>query len=295
MTNIHSTSTLGPVFIGLPQWQHSSWPKRWFANRSGTQLADYARQLNSVEGNTTFYHLPSPQTVDNWAAATPADFRFTVKFHSDISHKSSLQHCDTLVSEQLNLLARLEHRLGQIMLQLPAGFGPAQLPVLESFLKRLSPAFNYAVEVRHLAFFAKGEEEKALNKLLMAHGVNRVIMDTRALFTGPDDCALTAEVRTKKPRVPVNVIATADQPVMRFVGNNSEQDNAAFLQPWIDKCQQWREQGKSCYLFFHRPDNQDAPWLAQQFITAYNQRFPDFALPALHFAPSQNDLQSQLF
>lgn len=295
MTNIHSTSTLGPVFIGLPLWQHSSWPKRWFANRSTTQLADYALQLNSIEGNTTFYHLPSTSTVDNWAAVTPANFRFTFKFHSDISHKNSLQHCDNMVTQQLNLLARLEHRLGQLMLQLPAGFGPDQLPLLEAFLKRLSPAFTYAVEVRHQAFFAKGEEEKALNRLLIDQGVNRVIMDTRALFKGPADNDITAEVRTKKPRVPVNVIATANQPVMRFVGNNNNDDNAACLQPWIDKCQLWRQQGKSCYLFFHRPDNQHAPWLAQQFISSYNQRYPQTPLPALSFAPQQDDLQSQLF
>ncbi|GGF71378.1 DUF72 domain-containing protein [Alteromonas lipolytica] len=293
MTNIHSATTLAPVFIGLPLWQHNSWPKRWFGHAAKRQLADYSLQLNSVEGNTTFYHLPGESVVDNWAAITPADFRFTFKFHGDISHKASLRHCDAMVTQQLNLLARLEHKLGQLMLQLPASFGPAQLPLLEGFIQKLPADFSYGVEVRHPDFFAKGEAEKLLNRLLMAHGVNRVIMDTRALFTGDVDNTVTAEVRTKKPRVPVNVIATANQPVMRFVGNNNDEDNARCLQPWVAKCHQWREQGKTSYLFFHRPDNQDAPWLAQQFIELYNLRFPQSALPELTFAPApatQNSL-----
>lgn len=285
MTIIHSTRTLAPVFIGLPLWQHNSWPKRWFGKPGKSQLADYSSQLNSIEGNTTFYHLPGEAVVDNWAAITPENFRFTFKFHGDISHKSSLQHCTDLVSQQLHLLARLGPKLGQMMLQLPASFGPSQLPVLAAFIRQLPTDFSYAVEVRHLAFFAKGDEEKALNRLLMEHGINRVIMDTRALFTGEADLPITAEVRTKKPRVPVNVIATSNQPIMRFVGNNNSEDNARCLQPWVTKCHQWREQGKTSYLFFHRPDNQDAPWLAQQFIDLYNQQFPASALPNLTFAP----------
>lgn len=294
MTNIHCVNTLGRVFIGLPLWQHASWPKCWFINPSKTQLADYSRQLNSIEGNTTFYHLPTEPVVDNWATVTPENFRFTFKFHGDISHKASLQHCDRLVTQQLNLLARMEHKLGQLMLQLPARFGPVQLPVLDAFLKRLPDDFNYAVEVRHQAFFDKGEDEKALNRLLMEHGVNRIIMDTRALFSGAADNELTAQVRTKKPRLPVNVIATSTQPILRFVGNNNRNDNRACLQPWVNKCHQWRQEGKTCYLFFHRPDNKNAPWLAQQFIGMYNQQFPDSPLPTLSFAPAPAE-QNLLF
>lgn len=294
MTNIQSSTTLGPVFIGLPMWQHSSWPKHWFGRASRVQLADYSRQLNSIEGNTTFYHLPSQQVVDNWAANTPDDFSFTFKFHSDISHKFHLQHCDEKVSDQLTLLSRLEEKLGQILLQLPASFGPKDLSTLDSFLRRLPDDFNYAVEVRHPALFSKGEEERSLNRILMENNVNRVIMDTRALFTGKVDNEITAEVRTKKPRVPVNVIATDEQPVVRFVGNNSTGDNEKCLQPWIGKCHEWRLQGKTCYLFFHRPDNKDAPWLAEQFIQLYNQRYPESSLPGLTFPPAAQE-QSRLF
>ncbi|MDC8831532.1 DUF72 domain-containing protein [Alteromonas gilva] len=293
MTNIHSEATLGAVFIGLPVWQHNSWPKCWFGKQSALQLADYSAQLNSIEGNTTFYHLPTAESVERWHQVTPDTFRFTFKFHADISHKQRLRHCDDLVSAQLHRLERLQHKLGQLMLQLPASFGPEDLPLLQRFLQQLPPDFSYGVEVRHPAFFAKGEAEKALNQYLIAQRVNRIIMDTRSLFSGPSDTALTAEVRTKKPRVPVNVIATAQQPIVRFVGNNDPLDNERCLQPWVHKCHQWRQQHKTCYFFFHRPDNQHAPWLAQQFIDLYNQQYPDTPLASLKFAPppaQQNSL-----
>ncbi|NVK56401.1 MAG: DUF72 domain-containing protein [Alteromonadaceae bacterium] len=275
-------------------WQHNSWPKCWFGKQSALQLADYSTQLNSIEGNTTFYHLPSTESVERWHQATPDHFRFTFKFHADISHKQRLRHCNSLVSTQLQLMARLQDKLGQLMLQLPASFGPEDLPVLQRFLQQLPNDFSYAVEVRHPAFFAKGEAERALNRCLIQHQTNRIIMDTRSLFSGPADNDITAEVRTKKPRVPVNVIATANQPVVRFVGNNNPSDNERCLLPWVSKCHQWRQQNKTCYLFFHRPDNQHAPWLAQQFIDLYNQCYAATPLPSLHFAPPSAQ-QSSLF
>lgn len=296
MTNIQTPEILPDVYIGLPQWQHGRWPTTWFGHGKGSSLSRYASQLNSIEGNTTFYHLPTEDTVTNWNTATPDSFRFTFKFHRSISHEGRLSHNIQMAVKQLTLLSPLEHKLSQVMLQLPAGFGPSALPELAGFLSALPSEFRYAVEVRNLGFFAKNDDEKALNQCLIQHKVNRVIMDTRALFTGKADCDLTAEVRTKKPRVPVNVIATAEQPIMRFVGNNSDKDNTHCLLPWVEKCHQWRSQGRTCYLFFHRPDNQDAPWLAQQFIALYNARFPEHTLPALSFAPSlQASPQSTLF
>ncbi|MDU4091866.1 MAG: C4-dicarboxylate transporter DctA [Pantoea sp.] len=73
----------------------------------------------------------------------------------------------------------LSARIGQYWLQLPAAFGPDSLAALWAFLDSLPAAFRYGVEVRHPAFFAKGEAERALNRGLHQRGVNRVILDSR--------------------------------------------------------------------------------------------------------------------
>ncbi|STL71913.1 conserved protein, UPF0759 family [Escherichia coli] len=75
-------------------------------------------------------------------------------------------------------MSPLAPRIGQYWLQLPATFGPRELPALWNFLDSLPGEFNYGVEVRHPQFFAKGEEEQTLNRGLHQRGVNRVILDS---------------------------------------------------------------------------------------------------------------------
>ncbi len=289
-----SAEKLPPVYLGLPMWQHPWWPANWFQRSEARhqQLRFYSRHLNSVEGNTTFYSLPHEDAVHRWNDATDDTFSFTFKFNQLISHEKKLIHCEQDAAQQLHLLSPLKQKLGVVMLQLPASFGPAELPLLADFLRALPRTTQYAVEVRHPAFFAKGDAERALNHLLIQQHVNRVIMDTRALFSGPATSDIVADVRQKKPRVPVNVIATGAAPVVRFVGNDNEQDNARCLTPWVSKIHQWRTEGRTPYLFIHRPDNKDAPWLAQQFVNLYNQRHPAHALAdiVIHHAPDQNTL-----
>ena len=292
--NPHPTARfIAPCYIGLPMWSDPGWPKAWFGDSRSRQrpLHHYANQLNSVEGNTTFYALPGENTVARWNNETGPDFRFTFKFHQAISHRPGglTNHDD--IQAQLALLHPLAEKTGCLMLQLPATFGPQALPALEVFLSQLPRTFHYAVEVRHPAFFDKDTHEIALNRLLIRYEVNRVIMDTRALFTGPSDSALTAEVREKKPRVPVHAIATGNQPIVRFVAGNDNAANEHCMTPWLARCHAWREEGKTPFLFFHKPDNHLAPWLADRFIERYNALYPDVALPRLSFiAESQGNL-----
>ncbi len=292
--NNQSTPELPTVFMGLPMWQHPSWPNTWLTNCSSAkhQLEYYAKAFNSIEGNTSFYALPSNETLEKWQAMVPAHFAFTFKIHKDISH-NKLQFNETLLATQLQGFETVKANLGQAILQLPAQFSPTDLPALERFLKRLPSWLDIAVEVRHLAFFEKGDAEIAFNQLLMEQSANRVIMDTRALFTGPDTSTLVTEVRGKKPRVPVNVIATGNKPMVRFVGNDNNEDNLACLMPWIKKIHAWRCEGKQPFMFFHRPDNKDAPWLAHQFINAYNASYPQAKLPQLSLGEKPN--QASLF
>lgn len=271
----HSTSAenLGNVRIGLPIWQHASWSTSWLGEGRANMLSAYARHCTTIEGNTSFYQVPSVSTLHQWRDAVPDDFRFTFKFHQAISHASRLQHCQALIDQQLDVMLQLGPKLGMMLLQLPASFGPDRLASLENLLHYLPSTLKVAVEVRHPAFFQKGDAEKAFNQLLMATGANRMIMDTRALFKGPSTGALMDEVRTKKPHVPVNVLATSEHPVLRFVGHDDNLINDACLQPWVKKCHEWRLNRKHPYFFFHCPDNKDAPFLAQRFIDMYNQQY----------------------
>lgn len=281
------------LYLGLPIWQHPSWPTQWFADSKSRlkQLSHYANYFNSIEGNTTFYSIPTTETVQRWYDSVPDNFRFTFKLHQSLSHQACLRNIESLLEEQLGLLQGLGEKLGVVMLQLPASFDPEQMNLLQAFIQRCAQKCCLAVEVRHPAFFQKQNAEIQFNRLLIEHQVNRIMMDTRALNTGPATSEILAETRRKKPKLPTNVIATARNPVVRFVGNDNDNDNAQGLMPWVHKIHQWRQQGKTPYLFLHRPDNKHAPWLAAQFIDMYNTVYPQTPLRSMSFpSKAQHDL-----
>ena len=247
-------------------WQHPKW--------QSDGLKDYAQFCNSVEGNTTFYQTPSPNRAAEWANAVDESFRFCFKLPQTITHERELIDSSELLQDFWQAITPLHSKIGVLMAQLPARFGPEKLAVLERFLSRFSLPVPLAIEVRHLAFFEKGEAEKAFNQMLIQFSVNRVILDSRALFSRPAQTALEEEVQSKKPRVPVNVIATKASPVVRFIGSHHDDENVKALMPWLAKIHQWREEGRRPYVFFHCPDNGEAPFLLERFVGLYNERYP---------------------
>jgi len=102
--------------------------------------------------------LPNQERVLRWRDMTSDDFRFCFKFPATISHQAALSHCDDLRDVFFSCLSPLANRIGQYWLQLPATFSPADLPKLWHFLDNLPDTFTYGVEVRHPAFFDKGED-----------------------------------------------------------------------------------------------------------------------------------------
>jgi len=267
--------TSRPYHIGLPQWHHAD----WYAPdvHKNDSLFIYSRHFSSVEGNSSFYGLPSALSIKQWAEQTPADFKFCFKFPKTISHSGQLLHCDVLVDEFLSRVSPLGSQLGIIWLQLSQQFSPQSLEALDRFLARLPKQFQYAVEVRNLGLFDKAANEKYLNQLLIQHQVNRVIFDTRSLFAHPAEDDETLDALRKKPRVPTHVIATGDQPFIRFISPTDSSLCHSSLMPWVTKTLQWIDQGKTPYIFFHTPGNEQAPQLAQWFSERIHEQRPSIA------------------
>ncbi|MGI2091417.1 DUF72 domain-containing protein [Shewanella oncorhynchi] len=264
--------------LGLAMWSHSNWQESVYGHgtKQAERLARYATIFNTVEGNTSFYATPAQQTVMNWHSATPENFRFTFKLPQTITHQRLLQHCGQELKEFFQIMTPLIDKTGIWKIQLPAHFGPENLPALAQFLDQIPQGLTYGVEVRHAAFFAKGDAERALNRLLIDKKVNRIIMDSRPLFALPPCNVAIIDAHKKKPRVPVHAIATANNPVVRFIGQPDDavtqlaqqgvtalpKDNDAFFDNWLTQLPQWLAEGREPYLFIHTPDNEAAPELA---------------------------------
>ncbi|MBC2657676.1 DUF72 domain-containing protein [Pseudomonas sp. MSSRFD41] len=280
-----------PYFLGCPSWSENAWREYLYPEdaRPSDFLGLYCQVFNAVEGNTTFYARPAPATVERWAQIMPGHFRFTAKFPGDISHGGDLREQLPAAESFIQLLSPLGERVSPLWLQLPATFAPQRLGELVEFIDGLQRPL--AVEVRHPEFFAKGDAERMLNRLLLERGVERICLDPRALFSCTSTAPAVLHAQSKKPKVPPRPAAFTQFPQVRFIGHPELAANDSFLVPWLDKVAGWIEEGRTPYVFLHTSDNRMAAELARRFHARLMQRLPGLpALPELYREPAAEQL-----
>ena len=83
-------------YLGCSIWGNKDWVGELFTKDAKTKdfLQQYASVFNTVEGNTTFYGLPSEATVARWREETSEGFRFAFKFSRAISHEKRLVNAE---------------------------------------------------------------------------------------------------------------------------------------------------------------------------------------------------------
>jgi uncharacterized protein YecE (DUF72 family) len=251
----HQGVAIRGYYLGCPGWGVKTWVGRLFPTAT--------RPTEFVEGNTTFYALPTPDIVERWRDQVPDHFRFCFKFPREISHDKLLVDCAAEVHTFLDRVAPLGDKLGTLFLQLPPRFDGPQLPRLRAFLAGLPAGPRYAVELRHDTFFRDGRDQTDVLSLLREHSVDLVTMDTRGLHAG-HSLAL-AEVRARKPTLPVLVRSTADRPIVRCVPHEQLDAARHFVEPWAAQIARWIDEGKQPYFFMHAPDDTFAPENAYAF------------------------------
>ncbi|MFV8783038.1 DUF72 domain-containing protein [Microbulbifer sp. SA54] len=272
-----------PYFLGCPQWQHPAWNTRLPAGSK--PLERYARALNCVEGNTTFYATPTQEQCRQWRAQVTDDFRFLLKFPRNITHDQRLAGTQKQVRDFLEIISPLQDVLGPFLLQLPAAFGPSDLGSLWHFLDDLPPPLTCSVEVRHEAFFQKGDAERALNRGLRERKAARVCLDSRGLFAALPDSESIRDAQRKKPKVPVHLLPVDAPAVIRYIGHPDLESNRPYLAPWVERVAQWIEQDLRPYVFLHMPDNGDALQLVSLWSEMLHARLPQ--APVVQFNEKQ--------
>jgi uncharacterized protein YecE (DUF72 family) len=119
------------VRVGTCSWKYPSWAGLVYSRAAGVDyLAEYARRWRTVEIDQWFWALPEPATASEYAAAVPADFRFTVKLPNALSltHlyrrkgetelRSNPQFLSSsLFADVLDRLSPLAGKVGVLMLQ----------------------------------------------------------------------------------------------------------------------------------------------------------------------------------
>ena len=147
----------GHAFIGTSGWAYSSWKPGFYPQALPQKkfLEYYATQLNSVEVNYTFQHLPTENMLTGWLAASDAGFRFSFKAPQRLTHILRLKDCSDSVATLSRALAPVvaAGRMGVVLFQLPPNF-KADVPRLESFLVDANTCgLRMAFEFRHSTWF----------------------------------------------------------------------------------------------------------------------------------------------
>ncbi len=260
------------LYLGCPIWSFKGWVGNFYpkGTPASSFLYEYARRLTTIEGNTTFYAVPSKGTLEQWASQTPASFRFCPKVPKAISHAGKLAEHAEEARHFTEVMSTLGGRLGPMFLQLPPRYSPQMFDDLKAFLEAWPEQVRLAVEVRHLDWFEAPHHE-ALNRLLAGHRMARVVIDTRPIRTLDGDKILEGsvyqtllEARRNKPNVPILPELTTDFMFLRYIGHPQIEVNAPFLNEWGKYLALQGSKDLSAFVFCHSPDNKAAPWLCRE-------------------------------
>ena len=142
----------GASGYSFKEWKGTFYPE---SMKPEGMLDFYAARLPTVEINNTFYRMPKAAMLEQWAATTPADFRFAIKASRRITHLARLkaEGAADSVDFLYRNLAALGTKRGPVLFQLPPNLRK-DVPRLEAFLALLPPDHRAAFEFREESWFA---------------------------------------------------------------------------------------------------------------------------------------------
>jgi uncharacterized protein YecE (DUF72 family) len=180
------------ILVGTSGWSYPSGSGTWNGvfypkKKAGfNELEFYAEHFDTVEVNSTFYRVPSVDTVRKWAGRTPANFEFSLKLYQKFTHpdmflKATGQDPADLdrkdVDEFRAAIDPLAHagKLGALLAQFPASFrNDANARGYLEWLLSAFTDYRVAVELRHRSF---SEDPVETMQILAAHGAPLVQID----------------------------------------------------------------------------------------------------------------------
>lgn len=238
----------GSIFIGTSGWYYPHWNEVFYPKELKTteRLPFYAEHFDTVEINTTFYHLPKNTTVKNWDLQVAKDFHFSIKASQYITHRKRLKECRESVKIFFQRIKHLENKMGVILFQLPPSF-KINYERLEEFLGYLDHKHRYTFEFRHPSWYTE-----EIYQLLSQHGIAICITDLGGVLSP--------------------IVTTADFAYIRLHGPHDKYEGfygTKRLQTWKKRILEFKQQGISTYCYFDNDDKgyavQDALKLKQMF------------------------------
>ena len=225
------------AYIGTSGFYYEHWKGAFYPPELSKKsyLNYYMEHFDTVEMNSTFYHLPKAKTIEHWSKMAKERFFYSIKVYRGITHYKRLQDVKEDILLFLHLIKPLKSHLGAFLFQLPPSLHK-DTKLLASFLHLLPTGYRYAIEFRHSSWYCE-----EIYDLLRHYDVAFCIHDYQ-----------------KKP---TPVIDTAHFVYIRFHGTNGRYAGSysdGTLQLWSQKIDAFLQHGKSVYVYFNNDFNTDA-------------------------------------
>ena len=236
--SIRHNAGMARIWLGTSGFSYKEWRPLFYPEGLPEKqfLQHYSRRLNSVEIDYTFYRMPSEKVIHAWKAATPENFRFTLKASQQITHRQRLKVPSEALDYFVNVVPGLESRLGLVLFQLPPFF-KCDLGRLENFLSVLPRGVPAAFEFRHESWFVED-----VYKLLRRYQVGLCIHDA-------DDHTTPAEITAP----------------FTYVRLRRSEYTEAQRGEWQNRIRGWARDGIEVFAYIKHEDNPNAPLIALEF------------------------------
>ena len=225
-------------WVGVSGFSYAGWRGVFYPENTkpNKMLEAYSAKLNSVEVNSTFYHMPTQTTTLKWASSTPDAFRFSFKTNRKITHFMKLKDAAEEFSFFLKGLQPMKEKLGCVLVQLPP-YMKQDYNLLERFLAEKPKTAAIAVEFRHSSWF--GDK---LNHLLSQYEAALCVVDTEDTKPIFEKTASFGYVRLRRPTY-------------------SKQE----LKEWYERVRKFAVGLDDCFLYFMHDETGDAANRATDF------------------------------
>ena len=210
------------VRLGTCSFADEGLIRSWYPRGVSTakaRLAYYAERFDTVEVDSTYYHLPDPAVTGRWAQRTPPEFVFHVKAHATMTHHEPAEQAQAFAEFRASIEPlELSGKLRGILLQyhprfLKSAEAKAELERVRGLLDPLVPL----VEFRHRSWL--DEDERA---------------DTFSFLERNELAYVSVDApRTRASNV-LPPVAAATHPVayVRFHGRNAKTWNIRAEKSW---------------------------------------------------------------
>ena len=194
----HGKSAAGlkaSTYVGCSGWFYWKWRGLFYPEEfpTGEWFKHYAKRLDTVEINASFYSWPTVANVKAWGRQTgKRSFVYTVKVCELITHIKRFRGTKTLIKDFGMIADILGDRMGCFLFQLPPSYRYTKAR-LTAILSQLDAARRNVVEFRHKSWW---------NETVYA-----AFRETGTIF-----CSCSG------PRLPDELVRTADDIYLRLHG-----------------------------------------------------------------------------